>query len=168
MKSNNSKTHFAPPSFPPLKHSSFILVALGALVCQTEDLLPHQLYLQNVLCGESLNNVSWSKFTLNPLSSSPGTLTWLPSSLHVLSLFFFFSIFFFWGGGLLDCWLTLALPSSNCKVSVTRKTAFQGTPPIFLLLYSPSIPSPRVLPELGGVVRVDTGVPFRAKHSIVP
>lgn len=36
---------------------------------------------------------------------------------------------FLGGGGLLDCWLTLALPSSNCKVSVTRKTTFQGTPP---------------------------------------
>lgn len=98
MKPNNNKTHFAPLSFPPLKHSAFILAELVALVCHTEDLLPHQLYLQNVLCGESLNNVSWSKFTLSPLSSSPGTLTWLPSSLHVLSLFLFF-IFFFWGGG---------------------------------------------------------------------
>lgn len=58
MKPNNNKTHFAPLSFPPLKHSAFILAALVALVCHTEDLLPHQLYLQNVLCGEPLNNVS--------------------------------------------------------------------------------------------------------------
>ena len=34
--------------------------------------------------------------------------------------------------------------------------------------HSLPIPSPTMLSELGGVVRVDTGVPFQAKHSIVP